>query len=230
MLLRALAAEDKNDLFLVGDPHQRIYGIRSSMGRCGIAIVGRSKRLRVNYRTTAEISNWAVSLLHGLSFDDLDDGEDNLNGYHAIRNGLQPDIQHFDTESQEADFVVSTIKGWLKEPGVEPSHICLTAQSRRDLEKRYRPLLENAGITTIELDKNKPESELGSGVRIGTMHRMKGLEFPRVLIASYSADLAYPSDFADQASKEDRLQRERSLTYVAATRARDMLTVCSYGQ
>jgi UvrD-like helicase family protein len=228
-LLRALAPEDKNDLFLVGDPHQRIYGIRSSMGRCGIAIVGRSRRLRVNYRTTAEISNWAVSLLQGLSFDDLDDGEDNLNGYHAIRNGRQPDVEHFDTDTKEADFVVSTIKNWLEEPGVAPSHICLTTGKNGDLENRYKPLLEGAGISTVELDRNTPESELPSGVRLGTMHRMKGLEFARVLMANYSDDGSYSGHFADLASKEDYQQRERSLKYVAATRARDVLAVCGYG-
>lgn len=228
-LLRALAPEARNDLFLVGDPHQRIYGIRSNMGRCGIAIVGRSRRLKVNYRTTAEISNWAVSLLHGLEFDDLDDGQDNLDGYHAIRNGQKPDIRGFSNESAEADFIVATLKKWLSEPGVEPSHICLTTRSNRDLENRYQPLLEQRGIATVKLERDTPESELQPGVRVGTMHRMKGLEFPRVLMAGHTEDFSHYGDHPDQASKEDREQQERSLVYVAATRARDVLAVCGYG-
>ena len=229
-LLRALAPEAENDLFLVGDPHQRIYGNRSSMGRCGIAIVGRSRRLRVNYRTTAQIGNWAVALLQGLNFDDLDEGEDNLNGYHAIRNGLKPDVHRFAKNSQEEKYIVKTIQGWLEEPGVQPSHICLTTRNRKELSNRYEPLLKQSNIPVVRLDKDTPESELPDGVRIGTMHRMKGLEFPRVLMAGYTSSPAGSSnDHPDQASKEDREQRERSLVYVAATRARDVLAVCGYG-
>ena len=199
------------------------------MGRCGIAIVGRSKRLRVNYRTTAQIGSWAVALLHGLKFDDMDEGEDNLNGYHAIRNGLQPEVQHFAKNSQEEAYIVKTLKSWLQENGVQPSHICLTTRNPWELEKRYKPLLEQNDIPVVRLDKDTPESELPAGIRVGTMHRMKGLEFPRVLLAGYSPGSPHKSEHPDQASKADREQRERSLVYVAATRARDLLTVCGYG-
>jgi len=52
-LLRALVGEARaNDLFIVGDPHQRIYGKPVVLSRCGIDIRGRSKKLRINYRTT----------------------------------------------------------------------------------------------------------------------------------------------------------------------------------
>jgi superfamily I DNA/RNA helicase len=51
-LLRHLVDEDKNDLFIVGDAHQRIYGSKVVLGQCGIKIIGRSHKLRVNYRTT----------------------------------------------------------------------------------------------------------------------------------------------------------------------------------
>jgi len=53
--LRALIAPAPNDLFLVGDTHQRIYGYPVRIGRCGIEVRGRARRLRVNYRTTAKV-------------------------------------------------------------------------------------------------------------------------------------------------------------------------------
>ena len=62
-LLRALVAEGPDDLFIAEDSHQRIYGQKVVLGRYGIRIVGRSQRLRLNYRTTAQNLRYAVSVL-----------------------------------------------------------------------------------------------------------------------------------------------------------------------
>jgi hypothetical protein len=73
-LLRAIVPEAPNDLFIVGDAHQRIYRHRVALGQCGINIRGRGKKLKINYRTTDEIRRAAVSLLEGREIDDLDGG------------------------------------------------------------------------------------------------------------------------------------------------------------
>lgn len=76
-LLRAMIPNSSNDLFFVGDGHQRIYSRnRAAMSRCGIDIRGRSRKLYLNYRTTDEIRRQAVALLEGCEIDDLDDGQD----------------------------------------------------------------------------------------------------------------------------------------------------------
>ena len=64
-LIAAIApkAADKpaqDSLFIVGDAHQRIYGRKASMTKCGIDIRGRSRKLKVCYRTSDEIRRWAV--------------------------------------------------------------------------------------------------------------------------------------------------------------------------
>jgi hypothetical protein len=52
-LLRAMVPSAANDLFFVGDGHQRIYNRnRAVMSKCGIDIRGRSRKLYLNYRTT----------------------------------------------------------------------------------------------------------------------------------------------------------------------------------
>jgi mRNA-degrading endonuclease RelE of RelBE toxin-antitoxin system len=62
--LRALVPEAPSDIFLVGDAHQRIYRHTASLSRAGIQVRGRrSRQLRVNYRTTQAIRNWALALL-----------------------------------------------------------------------------------------------------------------------------------------------------------------------
>ena len=72
------------------------------------------------------------------------------------------------------------------------------------------------------------------GVRLATMHRMKGLEFKKVLLCGVqdgNVPLALPeAAFADEASQSDHERRERCLFYVASTRARDELVVTGFGK
>jgi superfamily I DNA/RNA helicase len=88
-MLRAMVASGPNDIFLVGDAHQRIYSHQVVLGRLDIRTPGRaSRRLTLNYRTTREILGSAHGLVHGESFDDLDDGPDTLDGYRSVLTGL----------------------------------------------------------------------------------------------------------------------------------------------
>ena len=87
-LLRAMVPPAPHDLFVVGDAHQRIYASRVVLGHCGIDIVGRGRKLRVNYRTTEQTRRWAVALLGGVPVDDLDGGEDSQRGYRSLVQGV----------------------------------------------------------------------------------------------------------------------------------------------
>jgi superfamily I DNA/RNA helicase len=65
------------------------------------------------------------------------------------------------------------------------------------------------------------------------MHRVKGLEFDRVVIAGAN-DKVLPLASAigrasDNAAREDTEQQERALFYVALTRARQEVLVTSHG-
>lgn len=91
--LRALTPEGANDLFLVGDPYQRIYSRKLNFKAAGINIQGRSRRLRVNYRTTEEIKRQAVCIVSGVETDDFDGGEESLKGYVSLLHGDAPVYQ-----------------------------------------------------------------------------------------------------------------------------------------
>lgn len=73
MLLRALAAPGKDDLFIAEDSHQRIYGQPIVLGRYSINIVGRARRLTLNYRTTEQNLRYALGILSGAEYTDLVD-------------------------------------------------------------------------------------------------------------------------------------------------------------
>lgn len=230
-LLRAIAGpEHPNDLFLVGDAHQRIYGRPMALSQCGINIRGRrSRELRLNYRTTAAICRWSTRTLGGGEFDDLDEGKASTKGYVSLRAGLPPVVRHFNDAADEHAFVIDEVKRLL-EDDVRPEEICVVARSKYLLEQQYAPALKAAGIEHEVLGQDLPRS---GTVRLATMHRVKGLEFPAVFLVAMNASVL--PHRSDELSSDDPLVREleerkeRCLLYVAASRARDSLVVSSYG-
>jgi superfamily I DNA/RNA helicase len=64
------------------------------------------------------------------------------------------------------------------------------------------------------------------------MHRLKGLEFPRVVLAGVHEGSVPPASAhgADAESEADHELRERCLLHVAMTRARDELVVLGFGR
>lgn len=229
-LIRAIVPEapsgDQNSLFIVGDAHQRIYGRRASMSACGINVRGRSKRLRLNYRTTQEIRAWAVSILEGVSVDDLDEGTDTLRGYVSLMQGAAPELVDCRSEAEELEGLVAWVQA-LPEDQIRLSDVGVLCARRVDAD-RVQGALHVAGIETVLLQSGADDRSV-PGVRITTMHRAKGLEFFAVAIP-FLSDTAFPPTGAlkaavDSADREDIVMQYRSLLHVAATRAKKALRV-----
>jgi superfamily I DNA/RNA helicase len=227
-LLRALVPPGPNDMFLVGDAHQRIYGRKVVLKDCGINIQGRSSTLKINYRTTEQIRSWATGLLRGVDADDLDGGKDEGKGYRSLLSGPKPECRHFATAREEQEFLAERLHELLRDRPAE--EICLVARTARMLKDDYQSLLKAEGIPHTVLGPGKEAS--GSGVRLATLHRVKGLEFPAMIVAGVNArvvPMRLASVEGDPTAKAEHEERERSLLFVAATRARDSLTVTSWG-
>jgi len=225
-LIRALVPASTNDLFIVGDAHQRIYGHKVALRNCGINIQGRSSKLRINYRTTEQIRAWAMAMLHGVEIDDLDGERDDETGYKSLLSGPPPEVRRLASRSEEQKFLAGRIKELLNDRS--PEEICLVARTSKMLRDDYQPMLNGLGIRHCLLDKNRE----GPGVRLATMHRVKGLEFRVMVLAGINGQvmpLQLSSVENDPTSKSDHEERERSLLFVAATRARDLLIVSSWG-
>lgn len=235
-LIRAIVPEgsfgDQNSIFVVGDAHQRIYARRASMSSCGINVRGRSRRLRLNYRTTQEIRAWAVSILQGVSVDDLDEGNDTLRGYVSLIQGPEPELVPCRSEAEELDGLVAWVR-WQSTHQTRLSDTGVLCGRRADVE-RVRDSLRAAGIDTILLQSGSADDRSIPGVRVTTMHRAKGLEFFAVALPFLSDD-AFPPAGAlkaavDTADRADILDQFRSLLHVAATRAKKTLRVSWSGR
>lgn len=227
-LLRAMIKEGANDLFIVGDAHQRIYGKKVILSKAGINIRGRSKKLKINYRTTDEIRKFAVELLSNSSVDDLDGGVDSNRLYKSLTHGPKPQIEHFNSDDSQAEF----IKKLIQQDEISPENCCVIARTNAEVSKIAK-LLESKGVKTYEVKTSEHGAPLGA-VKLATFHRVKGLEFDRVILASINkglVPLAYLlENLADQSACENVLLQEKSLIYVALTRAKKEAFMLSYGE
>ncbi len=230
MLLRAMVPENKNDMFIVGDAHQRIYGRNKVvLGRCGINIIGRSRKLKINYRTTDEIRQWAVALLEGCAIDDLDGGSDDNLLYKSLTHGQAPIMKNFDSPEDQAQF----IKSIIDQPELQNSYNCVVARTKREVQS-IQSLLEQLGVKSSIIKPSQPDAENDNELKLATVHRVKGLEFDQLILASANDGLI-PLNYAlddkgDDVSRSDAETEERSLVYVAITRARKVAYVLSYGE
>ena len=228
-LIRALVPAGKNDVFITGDGHQRIYR-RSNLvlGHCGVNIVGRSRKLRLNYRTTEETRRWAASMLYDCDIDDLDGGKDDNSRIRSLTYGPEPYIKNFDTSEEQARYIVEYVNR-LIESGQEDKNICIVGRTHSIRDEICESIEEE--LTVYELDQVDDRSK--NGVRVATMHRTKGLEFDHVVMASVNLEFVPFKSILDKAADASSRQaietNERSLIYVAATRAKKELLILSYG-
>jgi superfamily I DNA/RNA helicase len=228
-MLRALVPESPNDLFIAEDSHQRIYGSPIVLSRFGIKIVGRSRRLTLNYRTTAQNLRFAMGVLSGADYADLEQGEEKTSDYRSARNGPTPELIACESQVAELDTVAAKIKSWLDDEDVEPESIAVLVRSQDERDRFVRGLGER-GVTVRAVDRNAATS--GQPL-VMTMHRAKGMEFSRVILSG-ADDKHVPSPatfrYLPEEEKAEALLRERSLLYVASSRARDALVVTWSGK
>lgn len=207
-LLRAMVAPGPNDLFFVGDGHQRIYNRhRASMGKCGISILGRSRKLYLNYRTTEEIRRAAVALLEGREIDDMDGGTDDNRLYKSLSHGPIPENVQVSSPDAAVQLARDRVTAWLEEPEMSGGTVCVMAPTKV-LRDAVADSLASAKVAVSTIETDSADTASSDAVRVATMHRAKGLEFDRVVVlAPKGIDPAGGSDTAQ-------------LIYVSLTRAK----------
>lgn len=222
----ALVTDNANALFFAGDLGQRIFQQPFSWKSLGVDIRGRSRNLRVNYRTSHQIRTHADRLL-GPEVSDVDGNKDDRHDTISVFNGPLPTIQSFKTEAKECDAVAA----WLTQQtdaAVLPHEMGVFVRSEAELE-RAKAAVDEAGLSWKVLDEHV-ETEAGH-VSITTMPLAKGLEFRSVVVMACDDEIVPLQErietVGDDADLQDVYDTERQLLYVACTRARDQLLVTS---
>lgn len=222
----ALGAGRPNALFFAGDIGQRIFQQAFSWLALGVDVRGRSKTLRVNYRTSHQIRSQADKLLAG-ELTDADGNGDVRSDTVSIFNGPPPTIRTFPYEAAER----AAVGQWLQEltkAGVQPHEIGLFVRSEAQLD-RAKAAVEATGLPFRILDENTEPAE--GEVSVCTMHLAKGLEFRAVTVMACDDEViplqARIETVGDEADLKEIYDTERHLLYVACTRAREILNVTS---
>lgn len=224
-LIRALVPHDRDDLFIVGDAHQRIYGKPIVLSRYGIETRGRSRRLTVNYRTSREILGWSLKVAYGHDVDDLEGEAESLAGARSEFGGPAPEARGFNSSAAEQAALADKLRSW-RQVGVTWPQMAVVSRANRGVADLVHTL-SMAGVPVAEVGAGTDENALGDVVRVMTMHRAKGLEYRAVAIVGASRR-ELPPRFVRDLEEPDRdaaWARERGLLYVAGSRAREYLYV-----
>lgn len=228
--LRSLVEEKRNDLFLVGDPYQRIYARKLNFSSAGISVRGkRSKQLRINYRTSEEIKRLAISTISNLNYDDFDGELESLNGYLSLFHGQTPSYEMFKVKADEYNYIVDQMSD-LKEQGIKMNEICVGFRTK-DALRDFKSFLHRLKIPYSDNSSLANNDTLG--LVLSTLHGLKGLEFKAVFLADINKRTS-PLLFADfnnleEQEKKDYINSEKSLLYVAMTRAIYVLRITGTG-
>ncbi len=224
-----LLREDSDDLVVVADAAQNIYRRKFSWKQAGIQARGRTRILRVNYRNTREILEFAYFFLltsNQLRPDEVPDQEDEnavIPPEAAKRSGLPPELHVVASPQEEVEKCLELLRDWYQ-PGLPPKSIAILYPSswERGFHKAsaLREALGNAGIPVFWLGDTRDKTAKSrfahavEPVILSSIHSSKGLEFPDVIMCGVHRE----NDSADV---------NRKLAYVGMTRATTRLAVIS---
>ena len=229
--IRSIAGkEHPNDIFLVGDSHQRIYRRTSILSECGIHVQERRMNLRINYRTSEENRAYASKFLEGISFDNLD-GQQILNDKcHSLTHGNAPVVKHFQSAEDEINYITGQIHGLIQN-GTLLKDICILIASYAGNE--YGKELTKRGLKCFSITDARRDDRNEDGIRVLSMSSVKGLEFQYVFVAGVNQDKVPWEDIYEipyPEVKREAITRARCLVYVALTRAQKGVYISSYGK
>lgn len=222
-LCHALAGDGTDALFLVGDGQQALYPGGFSLADAGISVTGRAVVLRTNYRNTRQILDTAQQLVVHRDFTDLDTTtEPGRQPVTVLREG--PPVEHEYATSRRGLILLlrQAIHRHARAgiPHGDMAVLCHTRYHLKDITTR----LTNLGmrLTPLETWDGQPDPD----IKIGTIHRAKGLDFAAVYLPDLGTTPPPGTDpgrelAEDTAWERDRAQRE----YVARTRPRDRLWI-----
>ncbi len=220
----ALAVElcrEPGGVFLTADANQSLYnrGFRWRSVHDSLAISGRARVLRRNYRTARPIAAAAAEIVSGIDGTDSEAAEQEY-----VHTGPRPELYGARGATDQwraiARWIIDAARGLrlpagaaaVLVPSSEVGGLLATALSDHGLPARFMP--------SRDFDLDEP------GVKVTTLHAAKGLEFPIVVVAHVEAGrLPRDSEATDPDERAVYEEAQRRLLYVGCTRAMRRLLV-----
>jgi superfamily I DNA/RNA helicase/mRNA-degrading endonuclease RelE of RelBE toxin-antitoxin system len=218
--------QDPSGLFLTADANQSLYnrGFRWQQVHDQLKVVGRTRILRRNYRSTKEIAHAAAELLS----TDGGDGEDRTDAealqQEYVHTGPPPAIYAAGSADDQAGWLAKQLHHAARELRLPLSAAAVLVPSN-SLGRALAERIQEHGLPARFMpSQNVNLTE--RCIKVMTLHAAKGLEFPIIAVAHVEADrLPKPIESSDEKDLQEHLDHQRRIFYVGCTRAMRYLFV-----
>jgi len=227
-LLVQMIDPQTNSLLLMYDDAQNIYGgpkrRKFTWASVGVNAAGRTTILKVNYRNTVEVLDFAYRFVSGY-IEQMSGSEDMPLVHPEVggRSGPKPELLRFGDATQEHAHIV----GWLKrrvQDGVHPHEMAVLCRYNSQVNKMRELLARNGFAIDAEDARKKSHGKAydpaSDSVKVLTMHSSKGLEFDSVVIP----------DLGCMPCAKSTPEEDARLLYVALTRSTAQLIVTCHNE
>ena len=219
-MLRSLvmAIPPDGSLTFFGDAAQQIYGQRMSWKQAGLTVQPHEiVYFKSNYRNTRALAALGLAIARMPYYAGT---PDIVTPEQPRAEGPKPTIVQFPNEGDEAKFIAAQAVA-----AASSQSVAILVRRRED-EDLIKPHLPQA---SVRLHRKMPAWRAGNGIRYGTYHAAKSLEFDQVYLPFVSA--ARMPCQADRATfgDDEAMARDGKLLYVGVTRAKAGLVISFSG-
>jgi len=213
----AMAIPSNGSLTFFGDVAQQIYGQRMSWRSAGLEIQ-KVWEFKENYRNTKEIAQLGLAISKMAYFSGI---PDLVEPSAPSAAGELPTLVKCENKEKEIEL---TLK--LANANASNQSVAILFKNR-DYEKQIK---ENIPRESVRLHRDMTTWQAGPGIRYGTYHAAKGLEFDMVILPFLSQDNLPDQGNIEAFGREDALTYYGRLLYVAVTRAKTRLVLIYSGE
>lgn len=212
--LRLLKYSVNGKLILAGDNDQSVFQTGFAWSRANIDVVGNSRTLNVNFRSTIQIQEVAEK------YRQLMKGFDKKNRPETFRIGAPVELHEEQNQGEAFESMLNSVNMCIQSLGYEPENICLIA-GKRDYLLTLQGLLKEKMDLESDLVNSEDFSFAKQGVvRLATPQSCKGLDFPVVLYY-----LGHRAHFLNVYDEETADKMNRNMIYTAITRGSELLHI-----
>lgn len=213
-----------DSILLLYDDAQSIYkkhaGLDFSLSSVGIKARGRTTILKLNYRNTREILDFAYQFAKEFISEEASDDDHIpvISPESAGTSGPAPVFRQFEEQDEELDYLIRCVQKWLVD-GQSADEIAILVPTNKQAEivSQQLSLAGIANLCMVSKENKLAYNPAQKLVSVLSFHSSKGLEFDTVILAGINKIQFVAKEISDQVR----------LMYVGMTRAKSQLLITS---
>ena len=226
-LVTQIVDPETNSLLLLYDDAQSIYkkqsSLKFSLASVGIQAQGRTTILKLNYRNTREILEFAYRVVKDYLHDDGQADIPLIQPEAAGVSGPEPVVKSFDDLNAEIQYAVRCVQKW-HDQGMPWREMAILypggSAGKLMAEALTEQAIPHAWLASSKYKKSYSVDD--DQIAVMSIHSSKGLEFQTVIILDASRENS------ENQSKSVTIEDSMRLLYVGMTRATENLLIAHH--